>query len=451
MPPELEELTRRLIEIAGGAHVLSGPAAAEYAVDGVVPRVAVRPGSQAEVEAVAAACAASGAAMLPWGGGTAVGLGNPPARADVAVSLERLTRVVEFDAANLNITVEGGVPLSALQATIAEGREFLPLDPPRADRATVGGIIATNASGPGRLLYGTARDLVLGLRVVLPSGERIRCGGKVIKNVSGYDMNKVFIGSLGTLGIVTEVTFKLLPLPAMRAMVAGVFGELPAAVITRTLESFWLPEALELLDPQALKALAPALGLDGTPGYGLAVSLAGSRETVERQVRDFAACFTDAGALRMATAQAEASVAAWQAVRDVFDRLGGPRGGQLVCKIAVPISKTAALLASAEALARRLSLPGAAVAHAGSGVVRAAYTLGSGAPLPDVVRDGLDALRREAEAAEGSLIVETAPLAIKRHFDAWGKPGEAFVVMQRLKAQFDPRGLMNPGRFLGGI
>jgi len=237
----------------------------------------------------------------------------------------------------------------------------------------------------------------------------------------------------------------------MRAVVAGVFGELPAAVITRILESFWLPEALEILDPQALKALAPALGLDGPPGYGLAVSLAGSRETVERQVRDLAACFADAGALRTATAQAEASVTAWQAVRDVFDRLGGPRGEQLVCKIAVPISKTAALLASAEALARRLSLPGAAVAHAGSGVVRAAYTLGSGASLPEVVRDGLDALRREAEAAEGSLVVESAPLSIKRHFDAWGKPGEAFAVMRRLKSEFDPRGLMNPGRFLGGI
>jgi glycolate oxidase FAD binding subunit len=451
MPPELEGLTQRLRKITGGAHVLSGPAAAEFAVDGVVPRLAVRPGSQAEVEAVVAACAASAATMLPWGGGTAVGLGNPPAQADVAVSLERLARVVEFDAANLNVTVEAGVPLDTLQTTVAEGREFLPLDPPRADRATVGGIIATNASGPGRLLYGTARDLVLGLRVVLASGERIRCGGKVIKNVSGYDMNKVFIGSLGTLGIVTEVTFKLLPLPAMRAMVAGLFAELPAAVITRTLESFWLPEALELLDREALEALAPALGLEGRPGYALAVSLAGSRETVERQVRDFTACFTEAGALRTAAAQGEASVAAWQAVRDVFDRLGRPPGEQLVCKIAVPIGKTAAFLASAEALARRLSLPGAAVAHTGSGVIRAAYALGSGAPRPEVVRDGLDTLRRDAEAAEGSLVVEAAPLAIKRHLDAWGKPGEAYAVMRRLKAQFDPQGLMNPGRFLGGI
>jgi glycolate oxidase FAD binding subunit len=451
MPPELDGLAQQLREITGGAYVLSGPAAAEFAVDGVVPRLAVRPGSQKEVEAVVAACAGRGATMLPWGGGTAVGLGNPPAQADVAVSLERLTRVVEFDAANLNVTVEAGVPLRALQAAVAEGREFLPLDPPRADRATVGGILATNASGPGRLLYGTARDLVLGLRVVLASGERIRCGGRVIKNVSGYDMNKVFIGSLGTLGIITEVTFKLLPLPAMRAVVAGVFAELPAAVIARTLESFWLPEALELLDREALKALAPALGLDGRPGYGLSVSLAGSRETVERQVQDFTACFAEAGALRTATAQGEASVAAWQAVRDVFDRLGRPSGDQLVCKIAVPIGKTAAFLASAEGLARRLSLPGAAVAHAGSGVVRAAYALASGALQPEVVRDGLDALRREAEGAEGSLVVETAPLAIKRHFDAWGKPGEAFAVMRRLKTEFDPRGLMNPGRFLGGI
>ncbi len=451
MPPELEGLRHRLSEIVGVADVLSGPPAAEFAVDGVVPRLAVRPGSQTEVEAVVAACAAGGATMLPWGGGTAIGLGNPPAQADVAVSLERLTRVVEFDAANLNVTAEAGVSLQALQAAVAQGREFLPLDPPRADRATLGGIIATNASGPGRLLYGTARDLVLGLRVVLASGERIRCGGKVIKNVSGYDMNKVFIGSLGTLGIVTEVTFKLLPLPAMRAMVAGVFADLPAALITRTLESFWLPAALELRDREALKALAPALGLDGHPGYGLAVSLAGSRETVERQVRDFTACFTEAGALRTAAAQGEASVAAWQAVRDVFDRLGRSPGDQVVCKIAVPIGKTVAILASAEGLARRLSLPGAAVAHAGSGVVRAAYALGPAPVQPEVVRDGLDALRRAAEAAEGSLIVETAPLAIKRHFDAWGKPGEAFAVMRRLKTEFDPRGLMNPGRFLGGI
>jgi len=449
MPPEAGGLTRRLSELVGGEHLLGGPAAAGFAVDGSTPLLVVRPGTQQEVEAVVAACAEVGAAIGPRGGGTAVGLGNPPARLDVVVCLDRLTRIVEFDPANLVVSAEAGVRLADLQRVLAAEREFLPLDPPRMDRRTVGGVIASNASGPSRLLYGTARDLVLGLRVVLPSGERVRCGGKVIKNVSGYDMNKVFIGSLGTLGIITEATFKLLPAPAGRATVAGVFADLPraAAVVTRALESFLLPEGMELLDPQALAAVAPGLGLEGSGGYGLAVAVAGSQETVERQARDFTQLLSEGTAIRTNRLGPEASLAAWRGIRDLPDRLLGSEC--VAVKIGVPISRTAPFLASAEDLARRHGWRVAIAAHAGSGVVRAVYA--AGAAAPEVVRDGVEALRREAEAAEGSLVVEAAPAALKRHLDAWGKTGEGFAVMRRLKAEFDPRGLMNPGRFLGGI
>jgi len=448
MLPEAGGLTRRLSEVVGDEHLLSGPAAG-FAVDGAAPSLVVRPGTQEQVQAVATACAQVGAAIAPWGGGTAVGLGNPPTRLDVVLCLDRLTRIVEFDPANLVVSAEAGVRLADLQQVLAAEREFLPLDPARMDRRTLGGAIATNASGPSRLLYGTARDLVLGLRVVLPSGERVRCGGKVIKNVSGYDMNKVFIGSLGTLGIITEVTFKLLPAPASRATLAGVFADLPqaAAVLQRTLGSFLLPEAMELLDPQALAAVASDLGLEGSAGYGMAISLAGSQETVARQVRDFTSLLTEGTALRTSTLGAEASPAAWRKIRDLPDRAIG--ADRVVVKIGVPISRTAAFLAAAETLGRRHGWRGAIAAHAASGVVRAAYATGAGAP--EVVRDAVEALRREAEAAEGSLVVEAAPPTLKRHLDAWGKTGEAFAVMRRLKAQFDPRGLMNPGRFLGGI
>jgi glycolate oxidase FAD binding subunit len=414
-----------------------------------MPGFVVHPGTQEQVEQIVAACGAAGAAVAPWGGGTTQGLGRPPGRLDVVVCLDRLARIVEFDAANLVVSAEAGVPLADLGWVLAVKREFLPLDPARMDRRTVGGVIATNASGPSRLLYGLARDLVLGMRVVLGTGERIRCGGKVIKNVSGYDMTKLFIGSLGTLGIITEVTFKLLPMPATRATVAAAFPELSqaAAVVKRALESFLLPEAIELLNAQAMAA-APRLGLAGATGYGLAVSLAGSPETVERQVRDFTQFFTEGGAAKNSTLGAEQSPGAWCEIRDVLDRAVG--AARLGVKIGVPIGQTAAFVAKVEELLYRHGWRGAVAAHAGSGVVRATWGITAEAP-PELVRDGIETLRREAAAAEGSLVVEEAPTALKRHLDAWGKPGEGFSVMRRLKAEFDPRGFMNPGRFLGGI
>jgi glycolate oxidase FAD binding subunit len=452
MQPEVDRLKQRLEEIVGKAHVSDGLVAAAYAVDGVSPSLLVHPASQEEVSSVVGACAEAGAAMIPWGGGTAMGMGNRPARANVAVVLDRLNRIVEFDAANLNVTVEAGMRLADLQTELARQREFLPLDPPAEGKATVGGILATNGSGPCRLLYGPARDWVLGMRVVLPNGERIRCGGKVIKNVSGYDMNKLFIGSLGTLGIITEATFKLLPLPAVRASVTGVFSELnqAAGVVARVLDSVLLPEAMELLGADAVALLGPTLGLDAT-GYGLAVSFAGSPETVERQVRDFTGLFREAQARATVILSEERTVPAWKALRDVFDLLPGPPPERITCKIGVLISRTAEMLAAAEVLGRRHKLRAAISAHAGSGVVRACYLLGPDAPPMEVLASGIEELRREAEKAEGSLVLHTAPATLKAHLDAWGKPGGAFDVMRRLKAEFDPRGICNPGRFLGGI
>lgn len=447
MPRELDGLAQRLSGIVGEDHVLANGAAAAFAVDGVAPRLTVSPGSQQEVETVVAACGSAGAAMAPWGGGTAMGLGNPPRRLDVVVRLDRLTRIVEFDDANLNVSAEAGVTLGRLQDVLHEKREFLPLDPAQADRVTVGGLVQSNASGPGRHLYGSARDWVLGLRVVLPSGERIRCGGKVIKNVSGYDMNKLFIGSLGTMGIVTEATFKLLPVPAARATVVGVFRQVSqlASVVARTLESFLVPEALEALDPRALESLET--GLEPSSGYGLAVSLAGSRETVERQVRDFTKLFADGQTITCGTLGAADAEPLWRAIRDVHAPL---TGAGAVVKIAVPIERTLDLFAAVEELVSRRGGRGAVTAHAGSGIVRAGFPIEPGTTL-EPLRDSLMALRDQAEAAEGSLVLEAAPAALKRSLDAWGKVRDGAAVARRLKAELDPGSLMNPGRFAGGI
>ncbi len=455
MSCDIGALGSRLADLVGDAQVDMGQeATAAFAVDGRVPRLTVRPGTQEEVAVVVAACAAAGAALVPWGGGTAMGMGNQPGRLDVVVRLDRLARIVEYDPDNLCVTVEAGLPLARLQEMVAGDKLILPLDPPDGDRTTLGGLVAANLSGPRRLLYGTARDWVLGLRVVLPDGERIRCGGRVIKNVSGYDMNKLFIRSFGTLGIITEVTLKLLPMPAAQASVLGLFPDLPAAaaVVDRVLASFLLPEALDLLDPDAMQLVGPALGPAAPGAFGLIAGFAGSPETVARQVRDMEALISEQGGTARRFQGAE-SGQAWGALTDLFRNLP-EHPLQLRCTLSVPIGQTPGLMAAAKARAGEYGLGATLAAHAGSGILRAAFQ-----PLESTAGDetilslteAVEALRVAAVNLGGSLVLQDAPSRLKARVDAWGRPGSAIAVMRRIKAEFDPLGLCSPGRFLGGI
>jgi glycolate oxidase FAD binding subunit len=448
-----DALRKALHGILAAEQVEEGHSLMRYAVDGVRPSFAVHPGTQEEAAKVLAACQAADAAMIPWGGGTDRGLGNPPRAADVVIRLDRLNRIVEFDAPNLNVTAEAGLTLGTLQLTLAEKQQILPWDPPADHKRTLGGLLAVNRCGPSRLLYGTLRDWVLGMRVALPTGELIRCGGKVIKNVSGYDMNKLFIGSLGTLGLITEVSVKLLPRLAVRSAVVGTFADCgqAARLVSAVLDSVLLPEALDLLNPEALRLVGPRIGLDVPAGaWGLAVALAGSRATVERQTHEFAQRFGQDGGRALPIPENRAELV-WDAIRGVFDFLPVPPATRLLCKIAVPVSRTSDLALAAEALAARHGLTLACQAHAGSGIVWAGFLLTASAPPTEVLIDLVTELRGQAEGAEGSLVVYEAPLALKARVDAWGKAGDGFDVMRRLKADFDPRGLLNPGRFLGGI
>jgi glycolate oxidase FAD binding subunit len=440
--------------IVGQDQVVAGVAGtAAFAVDGILPELVVRPGTQDEVSQVVAACARIGAAMIPWGGGTAMGLGNAPTRTQVVIQLDRVNRVVEWDPANLTITAEAGMRLAALQELVAKERAIFPLDPPADHRVSLGGMVAANQNGPSRLRYGTVRDWVLGMRVVLPDGQRIHCGGKVIKNVSGYDMNKLFIRSLGTLGIITEVTFKLLPMPAQWASMIGLFPDLAGArtVVEKAMASFLLPESLDLLNPEAVALLAPSLGIPVAPGtWGIALALAGSPETVARQDRDFAALFQEAGG-QVAPVPAGQTSRTWRAIRNLLDGAHADNPARILCKITVPIARTCDLVAAAGELGRRCGLQAAVMAYAGSGVIWALYLPAMDAVPGSPVASALEALRGEAAAAGGSLVLHDAPSPLKRQVDAWGEPGTGLGMMKRLKAEFDPRGLCNPGRFVGGI
>ena len=422
MSCDLTSLRGRLMATVGEANVHADEASiTSHAVDGLLPSMTVRPGSQDEVAAVVSACASAGAAMIPWGGGTAMATGNPPNKLDVVVCLERLDRIVEFDADNLCVTVEAGMPLGRLQQVVAERQELLPLDPPDSGRVTLGGLVAANQSGPCRLLHGTPRDWVLGMRVVLPDGERIRCGGRVIKNVSGYDMNKLFIRSFGTLGIITEVTLKLLPMPSARASVLGLFPGLPEAtsVLEKIQASFLLPEALDLLDPSAADLLLPSVGLEPRGCFALVAGFSGSRVTVDRQVRDLEALIAVVAGQSLTLQEAD-SARVWTATTNVLGRVR-PDPLRVVCQIAVPIGRTVGMMVSVLAKAAGQGLTATVTAHAGSGLLRMALlpaTAMTGGEVMAGLAATAEALREEATGGGGSLVLLEAPLSLKKQVDA---------------------------------
>src|SRR5439155_1532151 len=206
-------LLDKLRAIVGPAHVLAGVELSPFVIEGRTPEAAVLPGSVDEVAAVIVQAAEAGVPVVPWGGGSAIGVGVPAARAGLVLLLTRLAALVEQGPGDLTATAQAGITVAALQAALRARGQWLSLDPPDVARATLGGVLAANASGPRRHLYGTARDVLIGVTVVTADGSVVRGGGKVVKNVAGYDLPKLFVGSFGTLGVIVEATVKLRPVP----------------------------------------------------------------------------------------------------------------------------------------------------------------------------------------------------------------------------------------------
>jgi glycolate oxidase FAD binding subunit len=413
------------------------PAEGAYVVDGVAPRFVAMPGSVEEASQVLAAAAADGLAVGFMGSGSKLGLGNPPERLDLVVSTRGLDQVLEHAAGDLVVTAQAGVRLADLQAALAPAGQQLALDPPEP-RATLGGVVAANASGPRRLRYGTVRDLLIGITVVLADGTVARAGGKVVKNVAGYDLAKLFCGSLGTLGMVAEVIFRLHPVPAAAAVVTlGVEGPTQAG------------EAVRRLAGTALEPSAVELTVDewGWPGR-LTVVFEGIRPGVEAQA---------AAAAELLGRVGEATVAGPGGVEAALSQLGARpfEKAEYALKATFPPAELAGVLTDL-AGPRPYGGGGPVSAHAATGVLWLASGLREGdlpadAPaFPSVVRAVTEARERLA-ARGGSLVLHKASPELKRAVGVWGPPGDAIGLMRRVKERFDPDRRLGPGRFLGGI
>jgi glycolate oxidase FAD binding subunit len=370
--------------------------------------------------------------------------GGIPEQFDILLLTSKLDRLLEHEAPDLTCRVEAGMTLAALQAQLATEGQRLALDSPSPEQVTIGGLLATNMSGPKRFHYGTARDLVIGLSVIQANGEIAHSGGRVVKNVAGYDLNKLYIGSLGTLGVIVEANFKLHPLtPSERTMLFTfvTLQDIMRTVIAIT-GSLLQPAALELIDAKAAGAMIESFSLNlPADGYTLAVNFEGSPGSIERQMDETCVLARQNHALIRDDLVGNEQARFWNVVR-------GQTQGTLTCKVSLLVSQVATYLNHVAEICRRHDLEAAVVGHVGNGIL---YIELSPSDAVERLVPAIEELRVHAQAAHGHLVVERCPVDLKRRVSVWGEPGKNFYMMRRLKEQFDPQSTFVRGRFLGGL
>ena len=438
------QLHEDLVQIVGEAGLLPDDQRGRYTIDGIGPQAVVLPRSTHEIQEVLNYAADSGLSVIPAGSGTKLGMGNPPEQVDLVLSTSRLDQVLEYEPADLTVTVEAGIRLATLQAKLAEHVQYLPLDPPYADRCTIGGITATNASGASRLRYGSARDRVLGMRVVQSSGTVVKSGGKVVKNVAGYDLNKLYLGSFGTLGLITEVSLKLQPLPEIERTVLLTFTETGEAINVGS----------EIAGSQLLPTFLN-LFVNGAPFTAgsescLLIGLDGHPETVEWQVDSVKTVAEQNGVISVEVYEGQRQQEL-QGSMCAFPE-GGLDASTVISRANLRITDVGDFVNTTLEINESVSWQVRAMGLMGNGVV---YVIFSDFPDGEVpvqhVADTVVNLRDAAANVGGNLIVESAPTALKRQIDVWGSVGRSLELMKAIKTKLDPIGLLNVGRFVGGI
>ena len=366
----------------------------------------------------------------------------------MVLSVERLRRQLAYEPGDMTTTVQAGMPLGELQGVLGAQGQFVALDPPATAATTVGGVIVTNASGPRRLLYGTARDVVLGIGVVSADGTRSKAGGRVVKNVTGYDLTKLYIGSLGTLAVVHELTFKVHPLPPGEVTL-GIACADPDDVLPLLNALLRLPlrlNSLELLNAAALAALQASSGVVAPSSpYLFLARLEGDAAVTASQKQRLAE------ALRELSLSAPADTLDWQPEEQqrLWSSLAAQafRPDSITAKVGLRLTDLAAFCAAIEALPA--DPPWLLHAHAGNGIV--SIQIPTAGRSETALLAQIQALDDRVARLNGHRVIERAPVAVKRRCAVWGPVGDNFAVMQALKASYDPRRRLNPGRFIGGL
>ena len=397
-----------------------------FDIDGQRPRIVETPSSIDSVVELLAQASVDGSGVAPVGGGGALQIGNPIERYDIALDMREIDRVLEHQAADLVLSVEAGARLSDVSEALARHGQWLPIEAPDPTRATIGGLVATALSGPGRLGHGSLRDYLIGISVVTPTGGLAKAGGMVVKNVSGFDLMRLHHGALGSLGVIVSANFKVLPAPRGQSSMLCRCADLTAAFDTvEIVNRLSQPPSAVVID-QIGAATIVCARFDGLPG----------------QVRSMA---TAAG--EQVDGESEVLVEdesrTWWRVS--IDTLARPQDGIVEVRFGSRPASIASLSTTFEGVARSrdISLESLRIwPGLGTLIVRLDAALGSG---------DFDVVVRAAEEAGATWRILAAPAILKLGRDVWGQPPSSLTTMRRLKDQFDPGRILNPGRFSGHI
>lgn len=380
--------------------------------------------------------------VVPIGAGSWLEMGNKVLEAHLYISTSRMTRVIEYEPADLTATVEAGCTLAGFNANSATHRQFIPLDPFGDPNANLGAIVATASYGPLRCAFGTPRDWVIGMRVAHADGKITKAGGKVVKNVAGYDMCKLYTGSYGTLGIIGELSFKLRALPPTERTVAFTSGNILdlCSFASRISDSDLQPAAMEIFSPHSIGA-----GGVIDSEYALALRFLDEVETIDAQVEDLKQLQTQSSGEMMIAVLDEAGASEmWRNYREHETS----QEWAWALRVNVLPSDVAAMISEIQSL-----IPSSVLKiHAANGVIRVFAGSESMDQLKTAQRPRKIAeLRQSARDRGGSLVIIRAPDAIRDKLDVWGEPGPQARLMREIKAKFDPQSILNPGRFAAGI
>jgi glycolate oxidase FAD binding subunit len=410
-------------------------------IDDFGPLPVVQPRSIPELSEAVRQAAAAGQAVYPLGGRTMLGYGLPPTRAGVGIDLRALDRVIDYPARDMTITVEAGITVARLQELLRSENQRLPIDVPQAGRATLGGALATNISGPHRYGFTTLRDYVIGISAVNDDGREAKAGGRVVKNVAGYDLCKLYVGSLGTLGVISQVTLKLKLLPEEQALVTlGCAADSLEDLLDRLQRSRTRPVCLDLLNGAAARSVSQQRGATLPDAFWvLVVGFEDNREAVGWQVQQLIKEIPAEAALDLEARVGHPAEPLWRALAEF-----PAAEAALTFKANLLPGGTAAFCRQAMALHPGVLLQ----AHAGNGIVRGHVP---GDLTVDKARAMLTSLQEAAGSSRGNVVVLRCPAAWKKELPVWGAPRGDGWLMRAVKDQLDPRRLFNPGRFVGGL
>jgi glycolate dehydrogenase FAD-linked subunit len=455
----MTSLVRALEAIAGASHVRTDDESrAAYGIDalkrGTPADVVVLPANTQEVAAVVKACAAGRVPIVPRGAGTGYTGGAVPLRGGVVLSLERMNRILEIDEANLVAIVEPNVVTGDLQDAVEKVGLFYPPDPASLRESTVGGNVAECAGGPRAFKYGTTKKYVLGLEAVLPTGEIIETGGKVVKNVVGYDLTQLLVGSEGTLAIITRIILRLVPKPPAQVTLRASFADVEAAAeaVNNIIRARVVPAALELIDGDSLEAVAQHLGVrslapEGT-GAILLLEVDGTPEAIAEEADRVARSCLDAGATEILRARDEAErQELWRVRRELSHSLKTIAPLKFNHDVVVPKGRIPELFALVRRIKEQYRLRIPLFGHAGDGNIHVNIMVNPDDP-DEIARahEAEPVLFRAVVAMEGSISGEHGIGFSKMPFVPLELSPDEIALMKRVKAAFDPLGILNPGK-----